>query len=167
MNASKRHLILAAALSAATLPSAFASDTTMTPEAGRRTMSRFTEFINTASENLAVELISPKAVFFVPGRPDPVHGPKGYLEIINMMRSGFPDIQWKVEETIVEGDRIAARFTMTGTHRGTFYGVPPSGKKISVQALNIYHLSHGQFVEEFGQPDMLGLLTQIGAMPAH
>lgn len=56
--------------------------------------------------------------------------------------------------------------TQSGTRDGTFNGVPPSGKKIAVQALNIYHLSpQGQFIQEYGQPDMLGLLTQIGAIP--
>ena len=58
----------------------------MTPETNKRTMHRFTEFINTASEKLATELISPNAIFHVPGRPDPLQGPAGYLEIIGMMR---------------------------------------------------------------------------------
>ena len=92
--------------------------------------------------------------------------PAGYLAIIGMMRRGFPDIQWTVEEMVVEGDKVTARFTMRGTHQGTFFGVPPTGKKIAVQAMNIYRLSDGQFVEEHGQPDMLGLLKQIGALPA-
>ena len=53
-----------------------------------------------------------------------------------MMRGGFPDIQWTLEEIVAEGDKVAARFTMRGTHRGTFFGVPPTGKTISVQAMN-------------------------------
>ena len=64
----------------------------------------------------------------MPGRPEPVKGPQGYLEIIAMMRSGFPDIQWTLEEMIVEGDKIAARFIMRGTHQGAFFGVPPTRK---------------------------------------
>ena len=64
-----------------------------------------------------------------------------------------------------EGDKVAARFIMRGRHRGTFFGVPPTGKPIEVQAMNFYRLSGGQFVEERGQPDMLGLLKQIGAVP--
>jgi len=52
---------------------------------------------------------------------------------------------------------------MRGTYRGTFFGVPPTGKPIAVQAMNFYRLSGGQFVEERGQPDLLGLLQQIGA----
>lgn len=138
----------------------------MTTESNKQVMSRFLEFINTASETLAQELISPDAIFHVPGRADPVKGPEGYLEIIAMMRSGFPDIQWTLEEVIAEGDKIAARFTMRGTHKGPFFGVPATGKPIQVQAMNIYRLSDGKFVEERGQPDLLGLLQQIGAIPA-
>jgi len=129
-------------------------------------MHRFVEFINTGSEKLAEELISPDAVFHVPGRPEPMRGPAGYLAIIGMMRSGFPDIQWTLEEMIAEDDKVAARFTMRGTHQGSFFGVQPTGKSIAVQAMNFYRLSGGQFIEERGQPDLLGLLMQIGAVPS-
>jgi steroid delta-isomerase-like uncharacterized protein len=137
----------------------------MTIEANKRIMLRFLEFINTADEKLAEELISPNAVFHVPGRPEPMRGPVGYLAIIGMMRGGFPDIQWTIEEMIVEDDRVAARFTMLGTHNGTFFGVPRTESKIHVQAMNFYRLSSGQIVEEYGEPDLLGLLQQIGAAP--
>src|SRR5713226_6717917 len=138
---------------------------TMSAETNKTTMGRFVEFINTASETLAEELISPDAVFHIPGRTEPMRGPAGYLAIIGMMRGGFPDIQWTLEEMIAEGDNVAARFTMRGTHRGTFFGVPPTGKTIAVQAMNFYRLSRGQFAEERGQPDLLALLQQIGAVP--
>ena len=62
---------------------------------------------------------------------------------------------------VAEGDKVAARFTMRGTHKGTFFGVPPTGKKIEVKAINFYRLRDGQFVEETGVPDLLGLLQQI------
>ncbi len=128
-------------------------------------MKRFVEFINSASEKLAHELVSPDAIFHVPGRPEPMVGPAGYLMIIGMMRAGFPDIQWTLDEQISEGERVEARFTMRGTHRGQFMGLPPTEKTISVQALNIYHLTNGQIIKEYGSPDMLGLLAQIGALP--
>ena len=136
-----------------------------TPEANKQVMVRFTQFINTASEQLALELISPEAIFHVPGRPEPMRGPTGYLAIIAMMRGGFPDIQWTLEEMIAEEDKVAARFTMRGTHDGAFFGVPPTGEKIAVQAMNFYRLADGKIVGERGQPDLLGLLQQIGAAP--
>jgi steroid delta-isomerase-like uncharacterized protein len=126
---------------------------------------QFVQFINTADENLAQQLISPAAKFHVPGQPEPLQGPKGYLMIISMMRSGFPDIQWTLEDLITEGDKVAARFTMRGTHNGEFFGVPSTGKLIAVQAINFYRLANEQIIEEYGQPDMLGLLRQIGAIP--
>lgn len=139
---------------------------TMTTEKNKLTMQRFTEFINTASEQIAAELISPNAIFHVPGRTEPLIGPSGYFAVLGMMRAGFPDIQWTLEELIAEDDRVAARFTMRGTHQGPFFGVPRTGKKIEVQAMNFYRFAGGQIVEERGQPDLLGLLQQIGAVPS-
>ena len=137
----------------------------MTTESKKALMRRFTQFINTASEALAEDLISPDAIFHVPGQSEPMRGPAGYLAIIGMMRGGCPDIQWTLEETITEGDKVAARFTVRGTHRGSFYGVPPTGKQIEVKAMNLYRFSNGKILEEHGQPDLLGLLQQIGAIP--
>ncbi|MGR9203052.1 ester cyclase [Rhizobium leguminosarum] len=136
----------------------------MAMERNKMAMRRFVEFINTASEQLAAELIASEAIFHVPGRQEPLRGPDGYLEIIGMMRGGFPDIQWTLEEIIAEDDKIAARFTMRGTHQGPFLGVEPTGKSITVQAVNFYRLADGKFVEERGQPDLLSLLQQIGAV---
>jgi steroid delta-isomerase-like uncharacterized protein len=128
----------------------------MTTESNKAFMQRFTQFINTASEELAGELISADAIFYVPGRAEPMRGPAGYLAIIGMMRGGFPDIQWTLEETIAEDDKVAARFTMRATHKGTFYGVPPTGKKIEVKAMNIYRFSNDKILEEHGSRISLG-----------
>ena len=125
---------------------------------------QFLQFINTADENLAQQLISPIAKFYVPGQLEPLQGPKGYLTIIAMMRSGFPDIKWTIEDMVTENDKVAVRFIMKGTHQGTFFGVPATNKPIVVQAMNFYRLAGDQIIEEYGQPDMLGLLQQIGAM---
>ena len=88
----------------------------MTAETNEQVMRRFVEFINTASEKLATELISPDAIFHVPGRSEPMRGPGGYLAIIGMMRGGFPDIQWTLEEMIAEGDKVVERFSFQGTN---------------------------------------------------
>ena len=126
---------------------------------------QFLQFINTADENLAQQLISPVAKFYVPGQSEPLQGPKGYLMTIAMMRGGFPDIQWTIEDMITENNKVAVRFTLRGTHKGVFFGVPATEKSVVVQAMNFYRLADNQIIEEFGQPDMLGLLTQIGAVP--
>jgi steroid delta-isomerase-like uncharacterized protein len=137
----------------------------MPEQANKVGLHRFIEFINTASESLAAELIASEAVFNVPGRAEPMRGPAGYLAVIGTMREGFPDIRWTLEEMVAEGETVAARFTMRGTHRGSFFGVPATGKPIVVQAMNFYRFAGGQIVGEHGQPDLLGLLQQIGAIP--
>jgi steroid delta-isomerase-like uncharacterized protein len=137
----------------------------MTSDSNQRIMERFVEFINSASEDLANELVAPDCIFHVPGRAEPMRGPAGYLAVIAMMREGFPDVQWTLEEMVSEGDKVAARFTMRGTHDGTFFGVPPTGTQVTVQALNLYEFSDGKIVREIGHPDMLGMLQQIGAFP--
>ena len=166
MRTTRRVLFLSGATAAAFLFGCAAPVRETSPaSANRQFMARFVEFINTADPRLATELVSPDAVSHVPWRAEPVHGPQGYLEIIGMMRDGFPDIQWTLEETVIEGDVVAARFTMRGTHRGAFFGVPPTGKTIAVQALKIYRLSTGKIVSEVGQADLLGLMQQIGGLP--
>jgi len=137
----------------------------MSRESNTSVIRRFTsEFINTASPTLATELIAAHAVFHAPGIP-PLRGPDGYLALLGMLRSGFPDVQWTLEDAVSEEDKVAARFTMRGTHTGAFMGIPPSGKPFAVTSMGIYRIANGQIVEEHGLPDMLGILQQIGAVP--
>ena len=65
----------------------------------------------------------------------------------------------------IEEHKVATRFMMTGTYNGTFFGVPPTGKESKVQALNFYRFANGQIIDEYAQPDMPGLLQQIGTVP--
>jgi steroid delta-isomerase-like uncharacterized protein len=138
----------------------------MSPTSVEAVMNRFVEFINTADEDLAREVIAPDAVFHAPSHAEALRGPAGYLEIIAMMRSAFPDVRWTLEESVTEGSTVAARFTMRGTHKGEFFGVPATGNKIAVQAMNFYYLADGRIVKERGLPDLLGVMQQIGAVPA-
>lgn len=131
----------------------------------RQQMNRFVEFINTADEAIGAEVISPEAVFHVPFLPEPVKGVAGYLTVIGVMRAGFSDVQWTLEETIVEGDTVACRFTLTGTHDGTFFGTAPTGRPVWTKAVNIYRFTDGLITDELGMPDLLALLGQIGALP--
>jgi steroid delta-isomerase-like uncharacterized protein len=128
-------------------------------------LNRFIEFINSGDAKIGQEVISESASFHVPFSPEPLKGLEGYLQILGMMRGAFPDINWTLQETICEGDKIVARFETRGTHQGPFMGVPASGKEIRMTAINIYRFENGKIVEERGQPDMFGLMVQIGAIP--
>jgi steroid delta-isomerase-like uncharacterized protein len=67
---------------------------------------------------------------------------------------------------VADGDTVAVRYTMTGTHRGDFAGVPPTGKAVVAQSMAFYRLADGKIVEERAQLDMLSVLEQLGAVPA-
>ena len=105
----------------------------MSKETNKQAMSQFVQFINTADPQLADQLISPKAIFYVPGRTEPMEGPQGYLTIIAMMPAVFPIFSGPSTKLLLDDDKAAARFTMTGTHRGPFFGVPADRQTNSCQ----------------------------------
>jgi steroid delta-isomerase-like uncharacterized protein len=76
--------------------------------------------------------------------------------------AAFPDIQIQVEEVAAEDGLICFRSTMRGTHQGTFHGLPPSGRRVAVQLLDMIKIENGQFVEHWGGPDLYDLLQQLG-----
>ncbi len=80
------------------------------------------------------------------------------------LRAAFPDIHLTIEDMIAEGDRIAIRMTLRGTHRGTLLGIAPTGKPVMASAFDVIRIEDGKFVEHWGGPDMLNVLQQLGAV---
>jgi predicted ester cyclase len=85
---------------------------------------------------------------------------------IVFFEAAFPGYQLSVDDLVAEGDKVAVRSTFTGTHRGELMGVAPTGKPVSIGLLLIYRIAGGKIVEHWMQADTLGILQQIGAMPA-
>jgi predicted SnoaL-like aldol condensation-catalyzing enzyme len=80
--------------------------------------------------------------------------------------TAFPDLQHRVEDVRVDGDRIAARVVITGTHLGEFMGAVPTQRPVTFGSINIYHLADGKIAEHWVNVDTFGMLQQIGAIPA-
>ncbi|MFL5805307.1 MAG: ester cyclase [Roseiflexaceae bacterium] len=83
-----------------------------------------------------------------------------------MLFAAFPDIQYTLEDLLAEGDRVVARFTARGTQRGVFQGIPATGSAAVVSGIAIYRLVSGKVVEQWLEYDQLGLLQQLGVIPA-
>lgn len=84
---------------------------------------------------------------------------------VRALRRAFPDLRAIVEDEIAEGDRVAQRLTLSGTHAGEFLGIPPTGRCVSWQLVAIQRLGRdGKFVEHWSSPDLCGLLRQLGAL---
>ena len=84
-------------------------------------------------------------------------------QLLMRFRQAFPDIQLEVEEVLSEDNRIAFRSTIRATHQGELLGIEPTGKQITVGLVDVIHIEDGQFVEQWGGPDMLDLVQQLGA----
>lgn len=135
-------------------------------ELNLQVMDKFIRFINTGDITLGQSIISPDVVFYAPTSPQPMHGFQGYTAILDMMRGTMPDVSWKAEEFIADDNKVMVRFTMTGTQTNPFMGMPASGKKVCVTAMNIYELQDGKIIREHGLPDLFSMLIQLGAIPA-
>jgi steroid delta-isomerase-like uncharacterized protein len=96
----------------------------------------------------------------------PVHGREGFKQYVTMYRSVFPDLRFALEDVIAEGDTVAWRITARGTHQGALMGIPPTGKPVAISALVISHFVESKWAEDWVNIDTLGMLQQIGAIPA-
>lgn len=95
--------------------------------------------------------------------PLPGQGPglAGLQDILRAMRAGFPDLVFTIEEQISEGDKVVSRFTWTGTHRGAFLGIPPTGKPVRVWGIVIDRLMDGRIKETRILMDTMGMMAQL------
>ena len=82
-------------------------------------------------------------------------------KLLTGFRAAFPNIQIAVEEVIAEGDKVAFRSTMRGTHHGEFLGIAPTGREVTFSLLDVIRIEDGHFVEQWGGPDIYDLLQQI------
>ena len=92
-------------------------------------------------------------------------GIEGVKQLITMLRTGFPDLQVAVKDLVSQGDKVWARATFTGTHKGLFQNIPPTGKRVAFEAMDLVRFSGGKVAEHWGVTDNIGLLTQLGAIP--
>jgi steroid delta-isomerase-like uncharacterized protein len=116
--------------------------------------------------NLAVVdgITASNYLFHRPGME--VKGREGYKQqIIAGIRTTFPDLHFAINDMFAEEDKVAARYTMTATHKGEFMGIPPTGKKVTVTGISIVHFTGGKQVESWGIMDDLGMMQQMGVVP--
>ncbi len=124
---------------------------------------KFETMINTADEKLADVLIDRSAKFFTPGSSEPLKGEKGYLSVVHFMRSGFPDVQWHVEDMVAEGNRVAVNWICTGTHTKEFLGIAPTGNQLKARFMNFYSFNEsGKIVNDIASEGMIAILRTIG-----
>lgn len=85
--------------------------------------------------------------------------------IVGLCRA-FPDLHFKIEDIVAEGDKVAYRLTVSGTHKGQFQGIPPTDKEVSFTSTGISNVVNGKAAEDWIEADIMGLMQQLGAIPS-
>ena len=113
------------------------------------------------------EVLDPDFVCYDPNaQGGEVRGLETIRGEIEYFRQGFPDdFFWRVEDQVVEGDKVTTRYTMGGTHQGEFFGVPATGRRGEISGINIDRVDEsGKVIEEWASYDLLGAMRQLGAI---
>lgn len=121
------------------------------------------EAYNLGNLTISDELLHEDCIFYT---PDPIPGIAGWKAFAGAFLTAFPDLQIDIDDLMVQGEKVAARWTARGTHQGPLRGIPASGNEVSWVGIAIYELSGGKIKVVWGLNDALGIMQQIGAIPA-
>jgi steroid delta-isomerase-like uncharacterized protein len=113
--------------------------------------------IEAASKYIAADVVDHSAM---PGLPPGLDGAKA---IFSLIRTGFPDHDAVIHDQVCEVDKVVTRKSFTGTHEGEFLGVPPTGRRVTIDVIDIVRVRDGRIVEHWNIVDLLGALRQMGA----
>lgn len=109
------------------------------------------------------ELVAPDALIRSP-IPTEATGAQKLKEIFSTLHRAYPDLQVATDDVIAEGDKVVARNTVTGTHRGEYMGIPPTGKSVTYSEIFIFRVVKGRIAETWGVVDVLSQMRQLGAI---
>ncbi len=120
------------------------------------------------SGDLAVvdELVAPEFVNHDAALPEPGVGIEAAKASITGYREAFPDLRLTIEQQLAEGEYVTTRWSARGTHQGNLMGMAPTGKQATVTGITIDRIVDGRFVESWTNWDTLGLMQQLGVIPA-
>ena len=123
----------------------------------------YDEILNNGKLDLFDEICSPDFVKHTlpPGEP---YGIEGSKQSVLMLRTAFPDIKYIVDDMFGEGDKLVARWSAKGTHKGDFMGIPATGKQVYFSGIEIIRISNGKAMEEWKELDRTGLIQQLNYM---
>jgi steroid delta-isomerase-like uncharacterized protein len=115
---------------------------------------------------LVDELVGLDYVNHSPGMPNQPEGPEGIKAVVSMFRAGMPDLRVVIEDVIAEGDKVMMRYRIEGTHEGELFGVPPTGRRVSIESITVERVSSRKIREHWRVTDTLDMMQQLGAIPA-
>jgi steroid delta-isomerase-like uncharacterized protein len=135
-------------------------------EENKRIVHRFLDEVISRGNLAALdEMCAPDFVWHG-GSVGDFHNLEAFRQGIAPFFTAFPDLRVTPEETLADADKVVLRYSWHGTHRGDFFGIPASGKRVAVAGTSIYRVANGRIAEEWWLEDLLGLMQQLGAVPS-
>jgi steroid delta-isomerase-like uncharacterized protein len=135
----------------------------------RATFARFHDAMNSRDTEMISrtidEIVDPDVLIRTP-LPLDTTGAQALKQVWAILLRAYPDLHVSVDDVIAEGDKVVTRNTVTGTHRGEYMGVPPTGKPVTYKEIFIFRFANGRIAETWGVVDVLAQLKQLGAFPA-
>ncbi|MEV0829291.1 ester cyclase [Nonomuraea rubra] len=136
-----------------------------TAELNKETLRRFHAAVSTGDEEIISrtidEIVHPDVQVGTP-LPLEVTGTAAMKEVLAVLRRAFPDLHIQIEDVIAEGDRVVTRNTVTGTHRGEYMGIPPTGRSITYKEVIIARFTDGRVAETWAVVDVMSQMRQLG-----
>jgi steroid delta-isomerase-like uncharacterized protein len=129
----------------------------------RRTLE---ELFNQGDLAIADELFAPDFIDHAAAPGMNNRGPESMRQAATMLRTAFPDLHFTIEEVVAEGDTVAGRVTLSGTHQGPFLGIAPTGRSFRQAQMHFVRFRDGKSVEYREVRDDLGMMQQLGVIPA-
>ncbi|MFH8570260.1 ester cyclase [Streptomyces sp. NPDC017993] len=123
------------------------------------------ELINSGDAESGVRTLFAESAVDHDLAPNQGPGRQGLLEFFGALTAGFPDLRLVPRHLSADDEHVSMAFTVSGTHRGAFNGVPPTGRRFEVSGVEIFRFADGQAVERWGLIDDFGILTQLGLVP--
>lgn len=130
-------------------------------EQNKELVQRILEEGDRGSVAILDELCTPDYKMYFPSNSESINLEE-HKELWQAFIVAFPDLTHRIDELIAEGDMVSTRETLSGTHKGEFQGIPPTGKKFEFSAICIWRFSDGKLVEYWSDGDILGLMQQLG-----
>lgn len=131
-------------------------------EAHKRTVRKYPRAVAAGELEVLEEICTEDVISHAPlGEPQGIDALKEYEAPIH---EAFPDFDVTVEDLVAEDDRVAMRLTIRGTHEGEMMGIAPTGRAVEFQNTIFHRMTDGMIAERWVQPDVLGLLQQLGAI---
>lgn len=125
----------------------------------------YEEVVNKQNADAIYELTAADIIEHQPPPPPMPQDREGVKQFFQMMYQSFPDLKVRIDDEVAEDDRVVARTTWTGTHKGEFLGIPATGKQVSFSSIDIGRFKDGKITEHWGETDYMSVLQQLGVIP--